>query len=62
MPTGSKVMVANEPFRVLALELLPFQESVAMPGVCVERSEDRLTVQVGDGLVRLQVEPLVMED
>lgn len=53
-----KVMVANESFKVLALELLPPQDLAAMPGECVARSEAGLTVQVGDGLVRLQVEPL----
>ena len=57
-----KVMIENEQFRVLALELLSPQESVVMPGVCVARSEDSLTVQVGDGLVRLQVEPLALVD
>lgn len=53
-----KVMVENEPFKVVALELLPSQELAAEPGSCVAHSEDSLTVQVGDGLARLQVEPL----
>jgi methionyl-tRNA formyltransferase len=56
-----KVTVENESFIVMALALLPVQESVAKPGDCVQKGENSLVVQVADGLVRLQVEPLSKE-
>lgn len=60
-PDRIKVMVENEPFKVLALELLSPQTVTAKPGYCVERDEGTLTVQVADGLVKLHVEPLAAE-
>ncbi len=54
-----KAMIEDEPFTIMGLELLPSSETVTVSGQVLERSEGSLVVRVGDGLVRLQVEPLV---
>ncbi|MCB0037686.1 MAG: hypothetical protein KDE51_26825 [Anaerolineales bacterium] len=53
----AKVKVGDESWAVQAVELRP-QEQLAAVGQLIERTDESILVQVGDGPVRLQVTPL----
>lgn len=57
-PGAAKVMVDEQPFTVMSLELLPSSGADVLPGHCLEKRDDTLVVQAADGPVRITVKPL----
>ena len=55
---NAKVMIENEPFAIMGLELLPQQTSAALPGQCIERNVGSMIIQTGDGPIRIRFEPI----
>ncbi|MEZ4659515.1 MAG: formyltransferase family protein [Caldilineaceae bacterium] len=58
-PGSAKVMVDQQPYTVMSLELLPPTSADVAPGHCLEKSADALVVQAADGPVRITVKPIM---
>jgi methionyl-tRNA formyltransferase len=57
-PGRARANVKGELFKVMALNVLSASNSSAAPGTCIERSQESMVIQVADGAIRLEVEPL----
>lgn len=57
-PGQARANVDGDLFKVMALHLLSDQNSSHAPGTCIERHEQSMVIQVADGVIRIQVQPL----
>lgn len=55
---NAKATVDGESCQVLGLDILNKPNGGGIPGTCLERNEENAVVQVADGAVRIQLQPL----
>jgi len=55
---NAKLVLDGNHYSILSLEVMASDKSEAMPGECLDRDSEFITVQAGDGPLRLQVESL----